>query len=48
MNEQQLTWKIPLIVVKPVHAYKNRSFGVEPVHPFEMHLKPAQVLFLNN
>jgi hypothetical protein len=42
MNGQKLKWKIPLIVVKPVQAYKNGSFGLKPVHPFEMDLKPVQ------
>jgi hypothetical protein len=31
MNGQKLKWKIPLIVVKPVQAYKNGSFGLKPV-----------------
>jgi hypothetical protein len=47
MNGQKLKWKIPLIVVKPVHAYKNRSFGLKSVHPFEMDLKPVQAQFSN-
>jgi hypothetical protein len=45
INGQKLKWKIPLIVVKPVHAYKNRSFGLKPVHPFEMGLKHMQAQF---
>jgi hypothetical protein len=43
MNGQKLKWKIPLIVVKPMHI--NGSFGLKSVHPFEMDLKPVQAQF---